>query len=146
MRRLVLVIGAMLVLLPGCGKPPMIPVTGTVTLAGKPLPFCKVNFFPDVAEFDPLTQVYGYGITDADGKFQIRHPGGEMGIYPGTYRVTFVAWVDNKGNPIPFDAKPSEVKGGVKNLLPGTYESLEDTPERATVTRSGLDQTFKLVK
>lgn len=132
------------VALPGCGKPPMVPVKGVVTFAGKPLSGCKVAFFPDVEGFDPAKHGYGYGVTDAQGAFEVQHPNGEKGIYPGRYKVTFVAWVDNQGKPIPPHAKPSEVPGGVKNLLPVRYESLGTTPELASVPREGLDQTFAL--
>lgn len=131
-------------LVSGCGKPPMVSVTGVVQVNGKPLKGCKVAFFPDVQNFDPNKHGYGFGVTDENGRFEIQHPGGEKGIYPGRYRVTFVAWVDAKGNPIPPDAKPSEVPGGVKNLLPGKYESLADTPEVVEVGREGLQKTFDL--
>lgn len=135
---------AVAALLPGCGKPPMVPVKGVVTFHGKPLPGCKVGLFPDVDGFDPAKHGYGYGITDAAGAFEVQHPGGEKGIYPGRYKVTFVAWVDSKGRPIPPSAKPSEVPGGVKNLVPAKYEGLSTTPETASVPSGGADLTFDL--
>jgi hypothetical protein len=128
--------------LAGCGKPSMVPVKGVVKLNGKPVPHCKVGFFPDTDEFDPDKHGYGYGVTDAAGAFEIQHPGGEKGIYPGRYKVTLVLWVDGKGKPIPADAKPSEVPGGVKNLMPMKYESLGTTPETVTVPSGGLEHTF----
>jgi hypothetical protein len=143
--RLLLIAVAAIGLLPsGCGKPPMVSVKGVVTYNGKPLKGCEVGLFPAVENFDPNKHGYGFGITDENGNFEIQHPNGEKGIYPGEYRVTFVAWVDSKGNPIPPDAKPSEYPGGVKNLLPSKYESLADTPERVTVPRSGLEKSFDL--
>jgi hypothetical protein len=144
-RRLILLVMASVGLLSGgCGKPPMVAVKGVVTFKGQPLKGCKVGFFPAVESFDPNKHGYGFGITDENGNFEVQHPGGEKGIFPGEYRVTFVAWVDSKGNPVPADAKPSEYPGGLKNLLPSKYESLADTPERVTVPRSGLEIRFDL--
>jgi hypothetical protein len=132
-------LAAALLLPGGCGKPSMVPVSGTLAFKGKPLKGCKVGLYPDVENFDPARHGYGFGITDANGAFEVQHPSGEKGIWPGKYKVTLVAWVDAKGNPIPPDAKPSEVPGGVKNLLPAQYESLADTPERLTVPSGGLN-------
>ncbi|VTR98424.1 hypothetical protein [Tuwongella immobilis] len=129
-------IGLSLLLVCGCGKPPFVPVTGTVTMNGQPLAQCKVGFFPD-GEFDPDRSGYGFGITDAQGKYEIQHPQGEKGIYPGSYKITLVLWVDSKGNVLPFDTKPSEVKGGVKNKLPAKYESPSSTPESVVVPSGG---------
>ena len=140
----VLAAAAVGLLASGCGKPPMVALKGRVTFNGKPLKGCKVGLYPDVAEFNPDKHGYGFGLTDANGEFEVQHPGGEKGIYPGTYKVTFVAWVNNKGEPIPPSAKPSEVPGGVKNLLPTKYESLADTPERLTVPSGGTEATFAL--
>lgn len=119
--------------LPGCGKPPMRSVTGTVQLDGRPVQHCKVGFFPDVAEFNPDRHGFGFGVTDAAGKFEIQHPQGEKGIWSGDYKVTFTLWVDSKGQPLPMETKPSEVEGGVRNLFPDKYESPSTTPQTASV-------------
>lgn len=137
-RFLVLLVAVSVLPAAGCGKPSMVSVKGTLTYKGKPLAGCKVGLYPDVENFNPEKHGYGFGITGKDGEFEIQHPNGEKGIWPGKYKVTLVAWVDSKGNPIPPDAKPSEVPGGVKNLLPSQYESLADTPERLTVPGGGL--------
>lgn len=119
----------------GCGKPPMIEVRGTVMLDGEPLSGCKVGLFPDVAQFDPDRHGFGFGLTDENGGFVIQHPQGVSGIWPGDYKVTLEAWVDKKGNPIPPEAKPSEVEGGVQNRLPIDYEASDTTPEKVTVKK-----------
>jgi len=125
----------------GCGKPPMHQVQGTVRLGGKPVPGCKVGFFPDATSFDPTRHGFGFGITDAEGKYVIQHPQGETGIWAGDYKVTLVAWVNKKGEPLPPDSKPSEVEGGVRNLFPDAYEAPSTTPERAVV-RKGEPNEF----
>lgn len=128
----------------GCGKPPQVAVTGVVTFKGKGVPGCKAIFYPDVAKFDPNRHGGGYGMTREDGSFEIQSPDGTPGIMPGSYKVLFEAWVDSKGKAIPPTAKPSEVEGGVKNLLPARYASLADTPERATVTGGGGEFAFEV--
>jgi hypothetical protein len=105
---------------------------------------CKVVFYPDTAKFDPDRHGYGFGMTNESGQFEIQHPNGTKGIVPGSYKVTFVAWVDGSGNPIPPESKPSEVPGGVKNLLPDKYESLGTTPTRLTVLGDNSEANFDL--
>lgn len=124
-----------LTLFVGCGKPPMIEVSGTVMLDGEPLAGCKVGLFPDVTQFDPDRHGFGFGLTDESGHFVIQHPQGDQGIYPGDYKVTLEAWIDQDGNPVPPEAKPSEVPGGVTNVLPIDYEASDTTPETVTVKK-----------
>ncbi|HBE67297.1 MAG TPA: hypothetical protein DDW52_04030 [Planctomycetaceae bacterium] len=128
----------------GCGPPPMQSVKGTVSFNGKPLANCKVGFSPDVEIFNPDRHGYGAGLTEADGSFTIQHPQGVEGIWAGDYKVTFVAWVDRAGKPLEPFVKPSEVAGGVKNLLPDAYESPSTTPERVTVTKGENVFNFKI--
>ncbi|MCY2977359.1 MAG: hypothetical protein NTU79_01675 [Planctomycetota bacterium] len=118
----------------GCGKPPMMSVTGSVKLDGKEVPECKVGFFPDAQEFNPDRHGFGSAITDAQGRFEIQHPQGEKGIWAGKYKVTFEAFVTKNGKPLPANSKPSEVEGGVKNLFPDLYREPSLTKEKAVVT------------
>jgi len=129
----------------GCGKPPMLSVTGSVKLDGKEVPDCKVGFFPDAEEFNPDRHGYGYGITDAQGKFEIQHPQGEKGIWAGKYNVTFEAWVSKTGKPVPANSKPSEVEGGVKNLFPDLYMEPSRTKEKAVVKSGSNVFDFNIV-
>jgi hypothetical protein len=126
-------------LLMGCGKPPMQEVRGSVKLDGKPVSNCKVGFFPDVNVFDPDRHGYGFGLTNDSGEFAIQHPQGEMGIWAGKYKITFVAWISPTGRIIEPEAKPSEVEGGVTNMFPEIYESPGTTPESVTVKSSGIN-------
>jgi len=115
---------------------------GIVKLNDKPVANCKVGFFPDTELFDSNRHGFGFGVTDADGKFTIQHPQGDLGIWAGKYKVTFVAWVDGTGKPLAIDIKPSEVDGGVKNLFPDIYEAPSTTPESAKVA-SGIANVFQ---
>lgn len=122
----------------GCGKPPMQTVEGTVLLDGKPVSNCKVGFFPELGEkeaFNPDRHGFGFGLTDKEGKFKIQHPQGEEGIWAGKYKVTFLAWITEKGEPLPPEIKPSEVEGGVRNLFPDYYEAPSTTTETVKVER-----------
>ena len=126
----------------GCGKPPMQSVEGTVKLDGKPIGNCKIGFFPDVEVFDTDKHGFGFGITDQNGKFTIQHPQGDLGIWAGNYKVTFVAWVNSAGEPLAVDTKPSEVEGGVINLFPDIYEAPSSTTERVTVLKNSGKNVF----
>lgn len=139
------IVGAsLLTVAAGCGKPSLTTLKGQVKLNGQPAAKCKVALFPDVSEFNPEKHGFGYGICDENGNYEIQHPQGEKGIFPGTYKVTFVLWVDNKGKILPPDTKPSEVTGGVKNKFPDKYEKLALTPERVTVPSGGTTKDFDI--
>jgi hypothetical protein len=75
-----------LLLLVGCGggDPPLVPVSGIVTLNGKPFPQAGILFVPDPG--NPwITE--GRATTDLDGKFQVLN-GNRAGLTPGKYQVT----------------------------------------------------------
>lgn len=133
-----------LLLLSGCGAPPQYPVSGTVTFNGKPLSGCKVIFYPDVTEVNPEVHGFGFGVTDENGRYEIQHPQGPKGIRAGRYKVAFICWVDSNGKPVPFDAKPSEYPGGLKNLVGEKYEAPSSSPETATVPVGGKTIDFNL--
>jgi len=133
---------SLLPFLTGCGSPSLYPVTGTVKLKGKVVPGCKVILAPAEGT-DP--QSFGFGITDKDGRFEIQQPQGEKGIRAGKYKVGFVAWVDGKsGKPVPADAKPSEVEGGVKNIFGDKYETPSSSPETIDVPKGGTQKEFDI--
>ena len=132
----------------GCGKPPMLSVSGTVKLNGRAVPSCKVGFFPDLPDtvaFNPDYHGFGSGITDKEGHFELAHPQGVKGIWAGKYKVTFEAWVTKKGEAVPADAKPSEVEGGVKNLFPDFFAEPSLTTEKAVVKEGANVFDFSIV-
>jgi len=129
----------------GCGKPTPVPVTGLVTVDGKPTAGVRVVFLPDTSSFDPERHGAASALTDAEGRFTLKSSNGSEGIWPGSYKVTFSLWVEkNSKKPIAPDAKPSEVPGGVINLLPSKYESSSDTPETMSVSGSGGSKDFAI--
>jgi len=139
----VAIIGLIAFMIP-LSQPTMQTVRGTVMLNGKPISNCKVGFFPELKEseaFNPDRHGFGFALTDSSGNYAIQHPQGEAGIWPGKYKVTFVAWVTNKGDPLPPETKPSEVEGGVINLFPDDYEAPSTTTESVKVEK-GIVNVF----
>lgn len=76
----------------GCGSrtitpPPTVPVTGLVTMDGKPVPGVLVKFHPQFnmgkIKYVPL------GETDPNGRFTLSTGGPGNGAPPGEYVVTF---------------------------------------------------------
>lgn len=61
-------------LLPGCGDTDyeLAPVSGKVTLDGKPLAEAKVSFQPESQSGQPNPGPGSYGTTDADGRYTLR--------------------------------------------------------------------------
>jgi hypothetical protein len=125
---------AAIALVSGCGKAGMgratFPVTGVVTMGGKPVEGALVQFTPAAGEAGfagAQTQ------TDAEGAFDVSVmlEGGkesQRGLPAGEYRVS-VTKMEYAGAAA-IDRPP-------KNVLPAKYQSAESTPLTATVTADG---------
>jgi len=128
----------------GCGEEVnvpdmMVPVTGTVTLDGKPLAGATVSFVPDGS-----TQGAGsYGVTTADGKYELQGTQGGVGAAVGHYRVIITKLVMPDGSPIPADT-PSATDIGAKDLLPAIYSSYDVGTLTAEVPAQGGAIDFAL--
>ena len=74
----------MAVLLAGCGQsgPELAPVSGRVTLDGRPLEMADVVFQPDDARSP------SYGRTDADGRYELGYKRGVAGALVGGHNVS----------------------------------------------------------
>jgi len=131
----------------GCGgKPPMVPVTGVVTLNGVAIEHCQVCFFPEAENANPLEHGYGLAWTDTQGRYALHNTFGEPGIFPGKYKVVLVYFTNKHGKALPRTAKPSETPGGFFNQMPRDYEDPRTTPETVEVLRSGLAKDFAISK
>ena len=123
--------------LAGCGgDPPVYPVTGKVTLGGKPYERLLVYFRPVEG---PVTLFnMGVGETDKNGNLTLRSSGGS-GIAAGEYKVSFACLSMKTSNRIVGpDEKPDENGGAsvVVERVPAPYDdatSRETTPVRFTV-------------
>jgi hypothetical protein len=131
----------------GCSsKPPMVAVTGVVTLNGKPVEHCKVCFFPEAEDANPEEHGYGLTFTDAEGRYSLANTVGESGIFPGRYKVVLVWYTDKNGKVLPPTAKPSETPGGFINQMPKEYEDPRTSPETVEIPKAGLTKDFAIVK
>lgn len=120
---------AMLMVAVGCssGVPappnlaPTVPVSGTVTLDGKPLAGANITFVPETqAGFKGAI-----GRTDDSGKYELNTDVGggksSKGAIPGKYRITVSRLVKPDGTPLPPDFKEPPMNVGAVESIPMKY-------------------------
>ncbi len=134
-------------LLAGCNSapegPPLVPVSGTITLDGKLLAAADLIFVP---QGDTKGQS-GVARTDAEGKYElVSADRTRKGVAIGSYRVVINKLVKPDGGdyvPDP-NAGPMDT-GGFKELLPATYSDREQAILEANVPEGGSKSLdFKL--
>jgi len=136
----------------------LVPVSGTVTLAGQPVEGASVAFKSEGAGRAAA------GTTDASGRFQLTTLKANDGAAPGKYKVTVIQHEKRdidvnapdpmtvarmSGKPLdPTDAAAAaEMMKSPKNLLPEKYANADESGLTAEVTSGGdNDFTFDLVK
>ena len=126
----------------GCTKapevPPLAPVTGTVTLDGKPLAAATVTYFPT----DPKGHGAS-GVTDGEGKYELTHSSGQKGAVKGDYRVVVSLLLAPDGSPIGGDPTKSPTGATVgRESLPPRFSSPQETTLKASVPEAGGTQDF----
>jgi hypothetical protein len=106
--------------LAGCGGggPQVAPVTGRVTLDGRPLELADVTFQPDGSQRPSV------GRTDADGRYALAYKRGQSGAIVGNHSVRIHISTDLVAKPphIPacYDAQSelrADVQAGQENVL-----------------------------
>jgi hypothetical protein len=77
----------MIVIAGGCGRKPveLVPVSGILKVAGVPEGDIEVQFMPESESGDHAPT--SYGISDVDGRFELRVRDGRVGAVPGQHRV-----------------------------------------------------------
>lgn len=105
----------------GCSRattsaPALVPVSGTVTLDGKPLVGAMVRFTPQQGTIG----AEAFGTTDVDGRYSLTHRTEKPGAECGTYTVWFSKMALRDGSPIPPDKTAADV------------EAVEHVPRRYT--------------
>jgi hypothetical protein len=129
----------------GCtGKDPagpkLVPVSGAVSLNGKPVAGATVTFVPagDTKGFGSK------GKTDVDGKYSLTGNRGGAGAVPGNYKVTISKRV------MPDGSEPDEdvpvMESPARETLPSKYSMGGQTTLTAIVPESGGAVDFKLAK
>lgn len=125
----------------GCGRPPArapsqpVPVTGKVTLDGKPLAGAEVIF---------TTQTLGIfaAATAEDGSYKLVSSVGGEQICEGPCQVTISKFVLPEGQ-TPQPDMPPEFQGG-KQLLPPRYSRRDETKLGVNVPKEGGTFDFQL--
>jgi hypothetical protein len=126
-RVMLVMLAALGLALPGCGKqgPVFIPVSGVVTLDGKPLPRVAV-WFEQAKGMN-----HGIGTTDEAGRFEIATHKLGKGVIPGQHRVLVHAGV-------------SESPSKMTWMAPKIYASFDTSGLSVEVTPKQKVFTFDL--
>jgi hypothetical protein len=110
-------------LVTGCsGEPERGPVTGVVTLDGKPLPQVMVVFVPDPEHGTPGQR--SVAMTDKDGRYVIHTDKDQEGASVGVHRVSLY---DPLAFPVP--------EGGLSGLFPGKATDVPKEPKPTPSSR-----------
>jgi hypothetical protein len=135
-----LAVGLLLGISCGCEKyegPPLYPVSGTVTLDGKPLANAGVMFLPRESTLGNAC----LGITDASGKYVLKaERGGGEGCQEGTFAVT----ISKMKDPPPGAGEVAAAETGTEETLPAKYWDSAQTILNAKVPSGGATIDFKL--
>lgn len=116
---------------------PVAPISGVITLDGKPLEGAKVGFGPRAKPSELVAGPGAYGKTDANGAYQLRTLDGKEGAVIGPNKVTISKW---KTKTLP----NGEVIALPVDLIPRRYNS--DTELSFDVAPGGTsDANFDLV-
>lgn len=138
--------------LTGCSEdtsvaPPgsVVPVTGVVTMDGKPLDYCKVTLVPMGGT---TSQGYGAsGSTDSAGKYEMKSLVGNEGVIgapPGSYKVTFIRMEKPDGTVVSPESQEPPMMSGARMSLPMQYGGTDTTPVDVTISSSGGTYDFAL--
>jgi hypothetical protein len=121
--------------------PRVVPVTGVVTIDGKPLSRAVVTFVPDHG--GP-----GVGETDSEGKFRLKSYGSQDGVPPGEYKVAVSYLLSAEGEPQGLGPRSAMVQSpgmlSATERLPKNYSDPGRTELAATVGNGGGTFNFNL--
>lgn len=119
----------------GCGSDSgvtLVPVSGEVTVAGKPVEGIVVSLS---GNSDGKKRVIPYGRTDAGGKYALQVSETDIGAPAGQYKVLFQKITLPDGSAIPEGKTAADV--GAVNQLPDVYGDPGRSPESATIPETG---------
>jgi hypothetical protein len=129
----------------GCGGenpnlPALVPVSGTVTLDGKPLGGAMLSFAP-VGD----TRGNGAeGYTEPDGTFKLSSPPRGEGAAVGQYQVIIRKLVMPDGSDFPRNSDVAPMDSEAKETLSPKYSDAEQTTLTANVPEGGGIINFDL--
>jgi hypothetical protein len=119
----------------GCSSKKLAPVSGRVTLNGKPLANATVSFQPIAEGKSPDAGAGSTGKTDEDGRFTLKTSTGQEGAVVGKHRVRISALETQVG-----DSDERAPRGGWPqgDKVPKRYNS--ESNETFDVLRGGTDK------
>ena len=126
----------------GCNRTPTVPkvltlpVTGKVTLDGKPLAGANVVFMIS----DPPTPFFA--MTKDDGTYQLQAPEGREALLKGPCKVTISRMLKPDGSPLAEGEVPAMVQA--VESLPAKYSQFDQTSLSQTVAAEGGAIDFEL--
>ncbi len=129
--------------LPGCGggvTVSLVPVSGVITLDGKPLSNAKIVFMPQASADKKKAPVEdSSGMSDAEGKFVLQGLKGNPGAVPGTHKVVVSKMVTKDGKDVvPSTTEdPALALGNSRELLVPQYSNPLESTLTATVPEKG---------
>lgn len=127
----------------GCSQrdsrlPPQHPVSGTITLDGKPLAGAGIMFLPR----GDTRGTGAMGMTDEAGKYTLKTDYGGPGAPEGEFAVTVSKVVNRDGTP--YIPNPDVAEAGERETLPGIYSDSMKTTLSAKVPPGGGTIDFEL--
>ena len=126
------------ILMPGCGEPALYPISGKITLGGKPYERLLVYFHPIDRKASAFS--VGVGETTNDGTLSLRSSAGN-GLVSGKYRVSFACYVlqGSKNTTVGLDSEKADDDRThvTKDIVPSPYNSPEESPLEFTVSSKG---------
>jgi hypothetical protein len=129
--------------LSGCGgtpsNPHLVPVSGVVTMDGRPLAGASVTF----VGLGSTPGEGATGLTDEAGKYELAHFRAGSGALPGEYKVIVNKFVMPDGSAIPIGTL-SAAELGIRDVLPPRYGDYSATLLKANVMADGPSIDFSL--
>jgi hypothetical protein len=127
----------------GCGGkgpnlPPQYPVSGTISMDGKPLGGAGIMFLPR----GETRGTGAFGMADATGKYSLKTDHGGAGAPEGEYAVTISRVVNRDGTP--YVPNPDVAEAGERETMPGIYSDSMKTVLSANVPKGGDTINFEL--
>jgi hypothetical protein len=129
-----ILLGLALVAVLGCGGNRFVPISGTVTLDGKPLPNATVSFQPIAPEGSIDAGIGSTGKTDAQGHYSLIAANGQTGALVGKHRVQISAVAAEVGDS---DERPPRGGWTQKDKVPEKYDK---NPIEKDVPAGGTDK------
>jgi hypothetical protein len=112
-----------------------VPVSGKVTLNGKPLANATVSFQPMAAKGSVEAGPGSQGKTNAEGGYSLQASTGRNGALVGEHRVIITALAQQVGDS---DERPPRGGWPLKDKVPARYNA--NSKETFTVPPGGTDQ------